>query len=342
MADRLRVAVIGAGYFSRFHYQAWAAIEGVELVAACDHERAKVEALAGPLGVHECFTDCADLLAATEPDLVDIATPEASHAELVALCAGRGIATICQKPLAPDLAAARALVESAEAGGGLLVVHENFRFMPWFREAKSLLQAGLLGEPHAVAFRLRPGDGRGPDAYLERQPYLQTMERFLIHETAIHLVDSFRYLLGEIGGVFARLRRLNPAIAGEDAGYLLFDFASGASGLFDGNRLNDHVADDQRLTMGELLLEGSEAALRLDGFGRLWLKPLGGPERAHDYAWHNDGSFGAGCVDALQRHVAAHLKTGTALENTGRDYLRNLEIEEALYRSHQGGRWVDV
>ncbi len=50
MADRLRVAVIGAGYFSRFHYQAWAAIEGVELVAACDHERAKVEALAGPLG----------------------------------------------------------------------------------------------------------------------------------------------------------------------------------------------------------------------------------------------------------------------------------------------------
>ena len=35
-------------------------------------------------------------------------------------------------------------------------------------------------------------------AYLERQPYFQTMPRFLVHETAIHLVDVFRFLLGEI------------------------------------------------------------------------------------------------------------------------------------------------
>jgi predicted dehydrogenase len=180
--ERLRVAVIGAGYFSRFHYQAWAAIEDVELVAACDRDRAKAEALAGPLGLEACFADAAEMLAEAAPDLVDIATPEASHAELLALSAGRGIATICQKPLAADLAAAQALVESAEAGGGLLVVHENFRFMPWFREAKRLLDSGSLGEPHAMAFRLRPGDGRGPQAYLARQPYFQTMERFLIHE----------------------------------------------------------------------------------------------------------------------------------------------------------------
>lgn len=338
----MRVAVIGAGYFSRFHYQAWAAIEGVELVAACDRDRDKAKALAEPLGMDACFADAAGMLAEIAPDLVDIATPEASHAELVALSAGRGFATICQKPLAADLATARTLVESAEAGGGLLVVHENFRFMPWFREAKRLLDTGLLGQPQAIAFRLRPGDGQGPDAYLERQPYFQTMERFLIHETAIHLVDSFRYLLGDISGVFARLRRLNPAIAGEDAGYLLFDFASGASGLFDGNRLVDHVADDQRLTMGEMLLEGSEAVLRLDGYGNLWLKPQGQPEGRHDYAWHNDESFGAGCVEALQRHVVDHLQLGTAVENSGRDYLRNLEIEEALYRSHDQARWIEV
>ena len=44
------------------------------------------------------------------------------------------------------------------------------------------------------------------------------MPRFLIHETGIHLIDVFRYLLGEITGVFARLRRINPVIKGEDAG----------------------------------------------------------------------------------------------------------------------------
>ena len=44
------------------------------------------------------------------------------------------------------------------------------------------------------------------------------MPRFLIHETAIHLVDVFRFLMGEVAGVFARLKRFNPAVAGEDAG----------------------------------------------------------------------------------------------------------------------------
>ena len=81
--------------------------------------------------------------------------------------------------------------------------------------------------------------------------------------------------------MFARLRRLNPAIAGEDAGLVLFDFNCGAAGLFDGNRLVDFPAANPRLTMGEMTLEGSAARLRLDGFGRLWLRPHHGEEREH-------------------------------------------------------------
>jgi predicted dehydrogenase len=138
--------------------------------------------------------------------------------------------------------------------------------------------------------------------------------------------------------VFARLRRLNPQIQGEDAGLVLFDFTSGAAGLFDGNRLVDFVADDPRLTMGEMLFEGAAATLRLDGFGRLWLKPHKQVEREHPYERHNVG-YGGDSVRALQRHVIAHFRDGTPLENTGEAYLRNLEIEEAIYRSAESGRW---
>ncbi|MEO0763052.1 MAG: hypothetical protein AAFZ09_14815, partial [Pseudomonadota bacterium] len=60
-------------------------------------------------------------------------------------------------------------------------------------------------------------DGQGPDAYHARQPYFQRMPRFLVHETAVHWIDTFRYLMGEAETVYADLRRLNPAIAGEDA-----------------------------------------------------------------------------------------------------------------------------
>ena len=88
-----------------------------------------------------------------------------------------------------------------------------------------MLQARALGEVYQITFRLRPGDGQGPEAYLERQPYFQTMERFLVHETAIHFIDVFRFLLGEEPStVYASLRRLNPAIKGEDAGLMLFSF----------------------------------------------------------------------------------------------------------------------
>lgn len=76
------------------------------------------------------------------------------------------------------------------------------------------------------------------------------MPRLLVVETAIYLSDTFRFLLGEIDAVYARLRRLNLAIKGEDAGLIIFDFASSAAGLFDGNRLNDHVASRPHRTMG--------------------------------------------------------------------------------------------
>ena len=248
---------------------------------------------------------------------------------------------ICQKPLAPTLAEALAIVEAAKAANATLVVHENFRFQPWYREIRRLIKGGTLGALHGIAFRLRPGDGQGPEAYLDRQPYFQDMPRFLVHETAIHLIDTFRYLMGEITSVTARLRRLNPHITGEDAGYILFDFAAGTGGLFDGNRLNDHVADNPRRTMGELWLDTEAGVLRLDGDGRLWWKPHQQDEREHIYAW-NDHAFGGDCVHALQAHVVDHLLSGTRLENSGAEYLRNLEIEEAVYLSADTGRTISL
>lgn len=51
-------------------------------------------------------------------------------------------------------------------------------------------------------------------------------------EIAVHWIDTFRYVVGEMTGVFARLRRLNPAIDGEDAGLVTFAFEIGAAGLW--------------------------------------------------------------------------------------------------------------
>jgi predicted dehydrogenase len=341
MTRVLRIAVAGSGYFSRFHYDAWSRIPEAEVVALASLDRGSADPMAEAYRVPKVYGDVGEMLDRERPDLLDIVTPPETHLELVRAAAERGVNVICQKPLAPSLAEAERLVATAEGAGIILAVHENFRFMPWFRHAKGLIEAGRLGALHGIQFRLRPGDGQGPNAYLARQPYFQTMTRFLIHETGIHFIDVFRFLLGEVTAVTARLRRINPAIAGEDAGYVIFEFESGAAGLFDANRLNDHVAEDCRLTMGEMHLEGAAGVLRLDGRGRLWWKPHGGTEGEEPYEWQDRG-FAGDCVHDLQQHVVDHLLQGGPLANAGRAYLANLRIEEAIYESNDTGRRVEV
>jgi predicted dehydrogenase len=339
---KLRVAGVGAGYFSQFHLAGWKAIPEAEVVALCDCDEARARAHAERFGIPSVFTDAAQMLDAVEPDLFDIVTPPATHAALVAEAARRRLPAICQKALAPTYAEAVALVETAERAGALLVAHENVRWSPWYREAKRLIDAGHLGALHTVVFRLRPGDGQGPRAYLDRQPYFQQMQQLLVYETAIHWIDTFRFLMGEVAAVYARLRRINPAIAGEDAGYIVFEFAGGATGLFDGNRLNEHVAANPRRTMGEMWLEGSAGVLRLDGEARLWWKPHHGPEAEHRYDAGPTDAFAGGACERLQRHVVRHLREGGPIENTAREYLIALRVQEAVYRSHAEGKRIEL
>jgi predicted dehydrogenase len=330
---KLKVAVVGAGYFSQFHHEAWSAIAEVDFVATCDRDEAKARAYAERFGVPAVYSEAGAMLECERPDIFDIATPSESHLALIRLAAARGVATICQKAFCRSLAEAEEAVRIAHQAGILLVVHENFRFQPWYAAAKRQIKEGALGEVYQVSFRLRPGDGQGPCAYLDRQPYFQRMERFLVHETAVHFIDTFRYLSGEIAEVFADLRRLNPVIAGEDAGVILFKHASGARSLFDGNRLVDHRAENRRYTMGELLIEGSAAVLSMDGEGVLRLRRhASNDEETLPSDWPRSG-FGGGSVERLQRHVVDHILRGGSVMNTARDYLANLRVQEAVYDS---------
>ena len=339
---RKRIAVVGAGFFSQFHLEGWYQLPGVELVGLCDSDPQRAAALAKRFNVSQVFTDVAQMLDVTKPHLVDVVTPPASHAKILNSAFQRCLPVICQKPFGVDYLQAVAMTNQAAVACVPLVVHENFRFMPWFREARRLIDAGVLGALHGISFRLRPGDGQGANAYLDRQPYFQTMPRLLVVETAIHFIDTFRYLMGEVDGVYARLRQLNPAIKGEDAGLITFDFASGAAGLFDGNRLNDHVASNPRRTMGEMWLEGFNGVLRLDGEARLWFKPHHGAEVEHQFASGAYSSFGGGACGALQAHVLQCLAEGCEPENTASSYLRNLLIQEAIYASHHSSKRIEM
>lgn len=331
--------MVGAGYWAQFQVEGWRDA-GAPLVAICNRHLEAAEALGKRYGVPRCYSDVASMLDAEQPTLVDVVLPPVAQEAAVRAALERGIPTICQKPFGTDLLQAEAMTALARDAKVPLVVHENFRFTPWFREMRRLIDKGCFGRLHGVAFRLRPGDGQGPQAYLDRQPYFQQMPEFLVRETAVHFIDTFRFLMGEVRAVTARLRRLNPAIAGEDAGLLTFEFDDDRTGLFDGNRLNGHPASNPRRTMGEMWLEGEHGVMRMDGEARLWWQPHGGNETPHVYdEGTGRGAFG-GASTALQAHVLAHLERGTPLENAAHDYLANLHVQAAIYASHASGRRI--
>ena len=334
----MRVACLGAGYFARFHHDGWRRVEGVELVACADSDVTRAEAV----GV-EAFAALEPMLEAMRPDILDIIVPPEGHLAAIRTALDAGIrAIICQKPFCATPEEALGATELAEAAGAVLVVHENFRFQPWYRRMRDVLEAGTLGDVQQMSFRLRTGDGQGPEAYLARQPYFQTMPRLLIHETGVHWIDTFRYLLGPIEAVYADLRRRNPAIRGEDAGHVLFDHAGGVVAHFDGNRLLDHATDDPRLTFGEALLEGTAGSLTLYGNGAVELRRHGARDGEVILAPRAWPGFAGDCVHALQAHVAAALGNGAQPENTARDYLAVIAAERAVYASAGTGRKVEV
>jgi predicted dehydrogenase len=328
----LRIACLGAGYFSQFHIDGWRRIEGVTLVGAADSDLAKATATGAPA------FNTLDALLATKPDIVDIIVPPPGHAEAIRKSLTAGVrAIICQKPFCTSLQEAQEITELAEAAGIPLIVHENFRFQPWYRKIKTELDAGRIGTVLQATFRLRPGDGHSPSAYLDRQPYFQQMKRFLVHETGVHWVDTFRYLFGEPTHVYADLRRVNPVIAGEDAGFVTFDHPSGVRTVFDANRSLDHAADNTRRTMGEALIEGTGGAITLKGDGSVWFRQFGELTQTEILAADTHQGFGGDCTKTLQGHVVSGLLYGTAFENEARDYLHVIEIENAIYRSAENG-----
>lgn len=335
----LRGVAVGAGYFSRFQLDAWRRVPGVEIVALANREPEPARAAAAQFGIPRTYgwTELAAMLDAERPDFVDLITPPATHLELVRLAAARGIAVVCQKPLAPTWEECVALVAAARAGGIRFMVHENWRWQPWYREMKRQLEAGAIGELFSISVRTRLGDGWPADAYLARQPYFRTYPRLLVYETGVHFLDTFRFLGGEITSVYARLQRRNPAIAGEDAGQIVCGFASGATALLDLSRYNEAETADPRYTFGTVRLDGRAGHLELDLEGNLTLKQLGEPAVRLEYA-HERRGFAGDSVLALQRHFIDRLRDGGAFESTGEDYLRTTALVEACYRSHAGGQ----
>jgi len=334
MASELKGVCVGAGYFSHYQYEAWQRIPEVRISACCNRTVDKAREIAAKYGIATAYSigDFGRMLETEKPDFVDIITPPATHLDLCRIAAGHGVDIICQKPLAPTYAETLELAEIVRMSGRRFMVHENWRWQPWYRQIRRLLVEGILGEFFHMGVRTRLGDGWGPDAYLARQPFFRDYPRLFIFETGVHFLDTFRFLFGEVSSVYAQTARRNPVIRGEDSALVVCRFEKGGTAVLDANRYNECEAADPRYTFGRLRLDGSKGHLEMDEDGVMRIKPLGQPSYVHAYDPPRRG-FAGDCVFAVQRHFVDCVLSGDSFESTAEDYLKTVRLVELAYES---------
>ena len=223
-----RGALIGCGFFAENHLHAWQQIDGADIVALCDVDRQKAQAMAKRFGIDAVFDDARSMLDAVKLDYIDIVTTADSHRELVELGCAAALTVLCQKPFAENQMDAEAMVATAHKAGVALLVHENFRWQRGFIEMKRLATEGCIGQPHFGRFSFR----HAYDNY-RNQPYLAEIERLSIMDVGLHLFDLARHFMGDVTQLSCHSQRLNPIVCGEDAFTAMLVHSSAAASVIE-------------------------------------------------------------------------------------------------------------
>jgi len=339
-AKPLKIGVVGCGFFARNHLYAWRdlAARGGHLAAVCDLDRAKAAAVAEEFGLPGSYDDIGRMLAEAEIDIVDIVTQVDSHRPLVAAALAAGKAVIVQKPFGTDLADCEAMTDLARAGGGFLAVHENFRFQAPSQRIKQAIGAGRIGHPNwgRIAFRT------GFDVFVG-QPYLATVERLVISDLGVHVLDLARFFFGEAAHVSAETQTRIPNITGEDTATMLVRHVSGAVTMVECTYASFHSPDPFPVTQIEI--EGDRGGIRLGGDLSLRISSpdgvadsvVGAPSRDWtDPKWLviQDSVYET-CANIL-----AAVQAGRPAETSAEDNLKTFALCEAAYEAAASGRAV--
>jgi len=323
----LRGALIGCGYFAKNHLHAWREVTGAEIACVCDVDSGRAQAYAQAFDVPAFYTDPAKMLAQEGLDFVDIVTQAHTHEALVTLAAKHARHVICQKPLAPDLGAARRMVEACRAADVSFMVHENFRWQTPMRALK-----GASGELGGL-FYGRIGFRSAHDVYAA-QPYLARDERFILLDVGVHLLDLARFFFGEVKTLHCQTQRVNPRIRGEDVATVMLGTEGGATCLVEMSYASKREEELFPQTLVEL--EGERGSAVLGPHYGLTVTAEEGtrhrdvsPKR---FPWSTPPAQAIQeSVLRIQQHWADCVREGREPETSGADNLHTLELVFAAY-----------
>ena len=151
MDNKVKVAVVGAGFIANIHLESYTRfVHDAKVAAIYGRNTERAQKLADEYGVERVYDDIDRLLDECEVDVVDICVPNYMHHDVCMKAAAKGKHIICEKPLAMNLEEADEMIAACEERGLKLMYAEELCFAPKYERARQMVQQGALGDVYML------------------------------------------------------------------------------------------------------------------------------------------------------------------------------------------------
>lgn len=379
--------MIGYRFMGKAHSNAWRQAPhffplkaNVELHTICGRDPKGVEAARGQLGWENASTDWKAVVNSPEIDIIDINTPNDSHAEIAIAAAKAGKAILCEKPLGMDVAQCKEMVDAVKKAKVVNMVCHNYRRIPAIAHAKKMIEEGTLGDIfhyHAryaqdwivdpefpLVWRLQKGVS-GSGAHGDINAHIIDLGRYLVGEfkEVCGLLNTFikeRPLQDQGGkgdGLGAKAGRKMGKVTVDDAAICIGRFANGALANLEATRFalgrKNHISIEINGSKGSLYFD-FEDMNRLkwfdntrpadrQGFSDILVTQPGG---VHPYVgnWWPPGHI-IGYEHTFVHTIADFVNAcvdGKSVQPTFEDGLKNERVLQAVEESAKNREWVKI
>jgi D-apiose dehydrogenase len=340
MAENLRFAVIGTGFWANYQIPAWMELDGVELIAVFNRTKSKAEAIADKFKVPRVYDNVSTLLENEQLDFVDIITDVDTHAPFTELAVRKGISVICQKPMAPKLHIANRMLEVCTMARVPLYIHENWRWQTPIRKLKAMIDTGEIGR----IFKARVTFCSGFPVF-ENQPFLAELEEFILTDIGSHILDVCRFLFGEVHTLFCHTTSVNPKIKGEDVANVFMRMKNGISCFAELSYAS--ILEYEPFPQTFILVEGENGSIHLTKNCEVHITTKDGTRildaKPPNYEWADlkYSLVHASIVDC-NRNLLNGLRGSAPAETTGQDNFETVRLVHASYASAKANELINL
>lgn len=332
--DKLRILVLGLGFFGKNWLREIAACDECELAGVVSKHPDLLAGVGDEFRVptHARFTTVHEGVHGANADAVVVALPEMVHMDAILAALGRGLHVLTEKPLAMTMAEAGEIVRAARRSPtSVVMVDQNYRWRPQTRTLRQAIRAGRVGKIGSVGYEFRQAITRTTtDAWREQMPHP------FLHDMAPHHFDLLRACTGlECRGVMAvgvrPVWNWYKGVPGVDA---LLAFEDDVHVRYSGTMVARGLVTPQD---GIITVVGEGGTLRLEGDSLV--------------RWHGDNGRSEVLppvampftdVAATLREFLAAIRERRQPETHLEDNLRTLAMVEAAIRSVETGQSIAV